>query len=107
MWRNLYVSPLDDDRVPGVRAALVAADEVGVLGEQVDDLALALVAPLRADDDGRRHARSVPIRRPGAAPPAYGLPIGSADACGCARGRRGCMTGRRRDVGRDPRVTAG
>ena len=46
---------VDDDRVPGVRAALVAADEVGVLGEQVDDLALALVAPLRADDHGRGH----------------------------------------------------
>jgi hypothetical protein len=35
-----------NDRVPRVRAALVAADEVGVLGQQVDDLALALVAPL-------------------------------------------------------------
>ena len=46
---------VDDDRVPGVRAALVAADEVGVLGEQVDDLALPLVAPLRADDHGRGH----------------------------------------------------
>ena len=47
----------DDDRVAGVRAALVAADDVGVLGEQVDDLALPLVTPLRADDDGRRHGR--------------------------------------------------
>ena len=45
----------DDDRVPGVRAALVAADDVRLLRKQVDDLALALVAPLRADDDGRRH----------------------------------------------------
>ena len=45
-----------DDRVARVRAALVTADEVGVLGEQVDDLALALVTPLRADDHGRRHA---------------------------------------------------
>jgi hypothetical protein len=44
-----------DDRVPRVRAALVAADDVRVLGEQVDDLALALVAPLRADDHGRGH----------------------------------------------------
>ncbi len=48
-----------DDRVPGIRAALVAADEVGVPGEQVDDLALALVAPLSADDDGRGHGFSV------------------------------------------------
>ena len=45
----------DDDRVPGVRPALVAADHIRALREQVDDLALALVAPLRADDDGRRH----------------------------------------------------
>jgi hypothetical protein len=45
-----------DDRVARIRAALVAADEVRVLGEQVDDLALALVAPLRPDDDGRGHA---------------------------------------------------
>ena len=47
----------DDDRVAGVRAALVAADEIRVLREQVDDLSLPLVAPLRTDDDGRGHAR--------------------------------------------------
>ena len=47
----------DDDRVAGVRAALVAADEIGVLREEVDDLSLPFVAPLRADDDGRGHAR--------------------------------------------------
>ncbi len=45
----------DDDGVAGVRPTLVAADEVGVLGEEVDDLPLALVAPLRADDHGRGH----------------------------------------------------
>ena len=48
---------VDDDCVPCVRPTLVAADEVGVLGEQVDDLALALVAPLRANDHGGRHVR--------------------------------------------------
>jgi hypothetical protein len=53
----------DDDRVAGVRAALVAADDVGVLGEQVDDLALALVAPLRAHDDCGGHVEEV-CRRP-------------------------------------------
>ena len=52
--RILYVVT-DDDGVAGVRAALVAADEIGVLRKQVDDLSLALVAPLRADDDGRGH----------------------------------------------------
>ena len=45
----------DDDRVPGVRAALVAAHEVRVERQQIDDLSLAFVSPLRADDDGRRH----------------------------------------------------
>ena len=47
---------VDDDGVAGVRPALVAADQIGLLREQVDDLALPLVAPLRADDDGRGHA---------------------------------------------------
>jgi len=51
--------PADDDRVPRVRAALVAAHDVRALGEQVDDLSLALVAPLRADDHGRRHVEAV------------------------------------------------
>ena len=46
---------VDDDRMPGVRTALVAADEVAVLSQQVDDLALALVSPLCADDDGGGH----------------------------------------------------
>ena len=45
----------DDDRVAGVVAALVAGDDVEPLGQQVDDLALALVAPLGADDDGAGH----------------------------------------------------
>ena len=53
----------DDDRVPGVRPTLVAADEVGLSGEQVDDLALALVAPLRADDHSRRHVPQCCRRR--------------------------------------------
>ena len=48
-----------DDRVPGVRPAVVAADEIRVAGEQVDDLALALVAPLGADDHGRGHEPSI------------------------------------------------
>ena len=47
----------DHDRVPCVRAALIAAHEIRVLREQVDDLALAFVSPLRADDDCRWHLR--------------------------------------------------
>jgi hypothetical protein len=48
-----------DDGMARIGAALVAAHEIGVLGEQIDDLALALVSPLRADDDCRRHDESV------------------------------------------------
>jgi hypothetical protein len=60
---NLVRLAVDDDRVPGVRAALVATDEVGLLGEQVDDLPLPLVAPLRPDDHGRGH-RPILARAP-------------------------------------------
>ena len=51
---------VDDDGVARVRPALVAADEVRLLREQVDDLAFPLVAPLRADDHGRGHGAIVP-----------------------------------------------
>ena len=44
------------DRVPGVVAALEADDRVGPLGEQVDDLALALIAPLGANDADAWHS---------------------------------------------------
>ena len=43
----------DVDGVAGVRAALVAHDPVGALGEDIDELAFALVAPLGADDHDR------------------------------------------------------
>jgi hypothetical protein len=36
-------------------AALVAGDEIEFFGEEVDDLALAFVAPLRAQDDEIAH----------------------------------------------------
>jgi hypothetical protein len=37
--------------VPGIVAALKAHDRRRLLGQQIDDLALALVTPLGADDD--------------------------------------------------------
>jgi len=37
--------------VPGVVAALEAGYRRGALGQQVDDFALAFIAPLDADDD--------------------------------------------------------
>ena len=55
----------DDERVARVGAAAVAHDRVGLRGEQIHDLALALVAPLGAHDHQRRHARSL---RPRLAP---------------------------------------
>ena len=60
MCRSLYVSPSATIVCPAFGPAVVAADEIRVAGEQVDDLALALVAPLRADDHGRGHAGSMP-----------------------------------------------
>ena len=39
----------------GIVAALEAHDDVGPLRQPVDDLALAFVAPLGADDDHIRH----------------------------------------------------
>ena len=44
-----------DDRVAGVVTTLVAHHVGVLLGEQIDDLRLALVTPLGADDDGDRH----------------------------------------------------
>ena len=46
---------IDDERVPGVVAALVAHHQVHLLGEEVGEPTLALVAPLGPDDDRRRH----------------------------------------------------
>jgi hypothetical protein len=45
----------DLDRVPRVRAAVEPDDEVRLLREDVDDLALPLVAELRANDNGAGH----------------------------------------------------
>ena len=45
------LAAIDDERMPRVMASLKAHHAVDVFGEPVDHLALALVAPLRADDD--------------------------------------------------------
>ena len=47
--RELVGDAVDDQRVAGIVAALEAHHHVGPLAEPVDDLALALVAPLGAD----------------------------------------------------------
>src|SRR5437016_2589308 len=50
---------VDDDRVAGVRAAVVAANEIRVLRKEVDDLPFPLVTPLRADYDSGWHVRTL------------------------------------------------
>ena len=49
-----------DHRVAGVVAALVADNHRDLLGQEVGGLALALVAPLEADDDRGRHQTLAP-----------------------------------------------
>ena len=49
--RQHRLDAVDDERVAGVVPALEARDRADPLGEQVDDLAFAFVAPLGADDD--------------------------------------------------------
>src|SRR4030088_216512 len=46
----------------GIVAALEAHDDVGLLRQPVDDLALPFVAPLGADDDDIGHFESIPLQ---------------------------------------------
>ena len=47
---------IDDQCVPGIVAALKAADHIRALAQPVDDLALAFVTPLGADNHNVGHA---------------------------------------------------
>ena len=49
----------DDDGVAGVVATLVAHDVGVLLGQQVDDLGFALIAPLGSNDDGDGHGETL------------------------------------------------
>ncbi len=42
-------------RVPGIAPALIAHDQVGLVGEEIDDARLALVTSLSADHADSRH----------------------------------------------------
>ena len=53
--RELVGDAVDDQRVAGIVAALEAHDDIGALRQPVDDLALALIAPLGADHRDIRH----------------------------------------------------
>src|SRR3546814_16239260 len=48
----------DDERVSGVVPALQPDDDIGAFGKPIDDLALALIAPLGADPRYTRHYRT-------------------------------------------------
>ena len=61
--RQLVDLAADDERVAGIVTALEPHDDVGLLGQPVDDLALALVAPLGAHDNHVRH-RSTSHEKP-------------------------------------------
>ena len=52
---NLIGDAVDDQRMAGVMAALKAHHDIGPDRQPIDDLALALVAPLGADHHHIRH----------------------------------------------------
>ena len=54
------LAAIGDDGVAGIVAALRTHHHVDGLGEQVDDLALSLVAPLASDQDGHAHGGGKP-----------------------------------------------
>jgi len=54
--RELVGLVADDERMTGIVAALEAHDHVRPARQPIDDLALALVAPLRANDRDVAHA---------------------------------------------------
>ena len=72
---QLVLDIADDQGVAGVVTALEADHHIGPLRQPIDDLALALVAPLRADHGDIAHARSPRRYRPSpAAATGFGSP---------------------------------
>ncbi len=53
--RKLVADAIDDKRMTRVMTALIAHNHIGALGQPVHDLSLALIAPLRPDDNYIRH----------------------------------------------------
>ena len=66
--RELVGLAVDDERVPGIVPALKPHDDIGALGQPVDDLALALVAPLGADHGHVCHGAIPLVRHAGLDP---------------------------------------
>lgn len=63
--RQLVGDAVDDERMAGIMPALKPDDDVGLLGEPVDDLALAFVAPLRPQRRRWPCLPAYPRRKPG------------------------------------------
>ena len=89
--RTYFLPPMNDG-VAGVVAALAAHDDVGVPGKDVDDLAFAFIAPLRADQDRVRHdvsgkilSRRAPSRQSGLRPRIRGMANGARPFWACRR----------------------
>ena len=59
--RQLVGVAVDDQRMAGIVAALEADDDVGLLGQPVDDFSLAFVPPLGADHDNVGHEPPFPV----------------------------------------------
>jgi hypothetical protein len=53
MKNELFVT--DNDRMAGVRAPVIADDDIGAQRQPINDLGFALVTPLRPDDNRIRH----------------------------------------------------
>jgi hypothetical protein len=70
--RQLVGLAVDHQRVAGVMAALETDDDVRLLRQPVDDLALSFVAPLGADDDNIGHSRVIPMQSVRCAQPNHG-----------------------------------
>src|SRR5215469_18342138 len=81
-WQQVQSVALvaDHDRVTGVVAALVAHDVVDAVTEYVGCLALAFIAPLRADDHNGGHVTGPSRNRTKA--PASVIAVGRASAAG-------------------------
>ena len=80
--RELVGFALDDEGVAGVMTALKTRDDIGLLGEPVDDLAFSLVAPLSADDDNITHSGKAPRNKARARPSSHGCETAAAAGFG-------------------------
>ena len=110
--RELIDIVVDDERMPGIVAALKAHHDVGLERQPIDDLALAFVAPLGADHHHIRHRTyrfSLRFLRYGAAKNKPGANWLHRVHCGdgvhvCAAGVKVCaaVAGRFRDAPLEP-----